>query len=86
MELFNKKDSEKLLNFCEHQKLAILGIEGFNISGDKITPDLDFIADFSCLATTDKKYFIDTSIKSARKFLELITDNDLLLEFVLVRN
>lgn len=85
MPLFNLSDSHELLNHCDARDAAVIGIEGFKILGDKRTPDLDCIADFSALAVAAKEEFAALSRKSARDFIESISDRDIFLEFVLVR-
>ncbi len=83
--LFNLSDSHELLNYCDTRDAAVLGIEGFKIVGDKRIPDLDCIADFSALAVAAREAFPALSRKSARDFIESISDRDIFLEFVLVR-
>lgn len=83
--LFNLDDGRKLLAFCDGHDAAVLGIEGFKIVGDKRIPDLDCIADFSALAVSTGKEFPAASRKSARYFLDTISDPDVFLEFVLVK-
>lgn len=83
--LFDLSDSHELLNYCDTRDAAVLGIEGFKIVGDKRIPDLDCIADFSALAVAAGEAFPAMSRKSARDFIELISDRDTFLEFVLVR-
>lgn len=81
--LFNLIDGRKLLDYCDKHDAAVLGIEGFKIIGDKRSPDLGCIADFSKLTTTDEKFAV-LSRRAARHFLDSILNKDIFLEFVLV--
>lgn len=83
--LFNLIDGVKLLRFCEEHNAAVLGIEGFKVIGDKRVPDLGCIADFSTLVVAAGENFPEASRKSARCFIDSILDDDILLEFVLVK-
>lgn len=83
--LFNLSDGIKLLRFCEEHNAAVLGIEGFKVIGDKRVPDLNCIADFSTLIVAAGENFPEVSRKSARSFIDSILDDDVLLEFVLVK-
>ena len=83
--LFNLIDGYKLLVFCDEHDVAVLGIEGFKIVGDKRVPDMDCIADFSTLAMTAGELFPAESRKSAKYFLDSISAPDTLFEFVLVK-
>lgn len=82
--LFNLSDGHKLLDFCDRHDVAVLGIEGFKVAGDRRTPALECLADFSALALSAGKEFPALSRKSARYFLDTISDPDTFLEFVLV--
>ncbi|MHC8304903.1 hypothetical protein [Pseudomonas sp. PB3P13] len=82
--LFNLSDGRKLLDYCDKHNAAVLGIEGFKIAGDKRTPDLNCIADFSALAVIAGEEFPALSRESARHFLDSISNGNTFLEFVLV--
>ncbi|WP_042556007.1 MULTISPECIES: hypothetical protein [Pseudomonas] len=84
--LFNLIDGHKLLVFCDEHDVAVLGIEGFKVVGDKRVPDMDCIADFSALTITARELFPVESRKLAKCFLSSISDPDMLLEFVLVKS
>lgn len=84
--LFNLIDGHKLLVFCDEHDVAVLGIEGFKVVGDKRVPDMDCIADFSSLAMTAGELFSAQSRKSAKHFIDSISDPDTLLEFVLIKD
>ncbi|MBR8657336.1 hypothetical protein KDH83_28870 [Achromobacter sp. Marseille-Q0513] len=81
--LFNLSDSHNMLNYCDENDVAVLGIEGFKIVGKKRIPDLECVADFSSLVTAGEG-FPSLSRKSARNFLDSIQDLNVFLEFVLV--
>lgn len=81
--LFKLNNGRELLDYCDKHDAAILGIEGFKITGDKRIPDLGCIADFSALTSAGKE-FPALSRKAARHFLDSILDVDTFLEFVLV--
>lgn len=81
--LFDVDDGRKLLDYCDKHGAAVLGIEGFKVVGDKRTPDLDCIADFSAL-TISGRGFPALSRAAARDFLDSISNVDTLMEFTLV--
>lgn len=77
--------ADKLIEFCEHNYIFILGIEGFRFENQFIMPDMRYIADFSSLVF--KKENFNLSYYHVKSFLQLIgqRDKDLSLEFVLER-
>lgn len=77
--------ADKLIEFCEHNYIFILGIEGFRFENQFIMPDMKYIADFSSLVF--KKENFNLSYYHAKIFLQLIDkkDRDLFLEFILER-
>jgi hypothetical protein len=80
--LYDIAASEKLLASCKKHGIAVLGIEGFVLMNRGRYPKMDYIADFSSLV--DRDDFMDASIHSAYKFLELAKDEkNILFEFVL---
>ncbi|MBC3205757.1 hypothetical protein HU755_03095 [Pseudomonas sp. SWRI111] len=81
--LFNLIDGRKLLDYCDEHDAVVLGVEGFKIIADKRIPDLDCIADFSKLTTAGEE-FAALSRRSARHFLDTISNKDIFLEFILV--
>ena len=75
----------ELLDLCSEHNAAVLGIEGFNIVKGKRVPNMDYIADFSDLIAVAGDDFPESSREAARRFIGSITDEQLLLEFVLVK-
>ncbi|WP_152625118.1 hypothetical protein [Xanthomonas albilineans] len=84
-ELFDVDRSKNVIDACELLDVSILGMEGFRISGNNRIPDMDCIVDFSPLLSKFGSNFPDFSRKSAREFIESIYDNEILIEFVLVK-
>lgn len=74
-----------MLDFCCEQNAAVLGIEGFNVVKGKRVPNMDYIADFSGLISVAGDDFPRISREAARRFIGSIIDEQLLLEFVLVK-
>lgn len=58
-----------LTDFCEHEDLAVVGIEGGEYDGYAFTPDLDLIQDYSKLTAADWPRFRHLCNKRARIFL-----------------
>lgn len=83
--LFNKKDSMALLNLCSEKNIAILSIEGFIKNGDCIVPDMNCIIDFSEFLKNSNISEINNSINITRDFILHYENNDILIEFLLVR-
>lgn len=81
--LFDVLDAFKLVEYCERNNIAILGIEGFKVKGDRRIPDMDCIVDFSSSLNDD--CFVKTTIEASRRILSGIDDRDTLLGFVLVK-
>jgi hypothetical protein len=81
--LFNFTDSERLLELCESLGIGVLGVEGFTLNNGDLTPEMDYIADFSSLLNCID--FEAESIRSARKFLKMAAETPrLLFEYVLI--
>lgn len=77
-------DAEKFIMACEQTDAAILGIEGFRQVNDRITPDMNFIADFSVLSGLSKLEHCQRSVAAARDFLaEARKHPEMLLDFSL---
>lgn len=62
--LFNLKDSLKFIDYCEHENISLLGMEGFYITNNYRMPDMNWIADFSSIYKETAKSF-----ESARRIL-----------------
>lgn len=82
--LFDSVDGLKVLDVCEQLNVSVLGIEGFRIVENHRVPDMNFIADFSVLIGVAQDRFPAASRESARNFINTISDEGVLLEFVLV--
>ena len=83
--LFSVPDSALLMDWCAKYGIAVLGVEGFRLDGDHRIPDLDVIADFSELMKVSGTSFTYRSIAALREFLLLMPQDDVMLEFVLVK-
>lgn len=81
--LFNVSDGLKLLDYCESNGVAVLGVEGFAIKGGKRVPDMDCIVDFSA-SLTDLD-FLRRSIEASRKIIEGKMSSGIVLEFLLIK-
>jgi hypothetical protein len=80
--LFNFVDSVRLLGLCESLAIGVLGIEGFTLDGDILTPDMNYISDFSTLLKHTG--FERKSVEFAQKFLIIAkVKSDLLFEYLL---
>lgn len=78
-ELLGRDGLESFLEACKRVEGLIVGIEGFRLIGDRIEPDMEWIADFSQLSDPAE------SVSEAREFLEE-APNDLYFDFDIVRN
>lgn len=81
--LFDVSDGVKLLDYCKSKGIAVLGVEGFKIKGDKIIPDMDCIVDFS--ASLNEMDFSMKSVEMSRLIVEGMSDSSIFMEFLLVR-
>jgi hypothetical protein len=82
--LFDLPSSEMLLKLCERLGVGILGIEGFTLVNGRRRPEMEYIADFSQLLSSDD--FVVESLKCSRQFLQLATEGQrLLFEYVLTK-
>lgn len=77
-------DADRLLALCAAKGIAVIGIEGFQLSGGNLVPDMSLIADFSELDTLPWNMFCSESLESSRLFVEKAMKNsEILLEFEL---
>lgn len=83
--LFNQEDCMKLINYCELNNLGILGVEGFNISENFRTPNMDAIVDFSELMNLDQANFKNRSTVIAKDFISNFYDPSVEFEFNLIK-
>ncbi len=75
----------QLLALCDQNDFAILGLEGFRVSGDQLTPDLDLILDCSAFVGSSWEEFRDTCNSRCGGFVEQLRDaHDLVLCPVLI--
>lgn len=81
--LFDISDGIGLVEYCEKNDIAVLGIEGFEIRGDQRIPDMDCIVDFS--ASLNDKYFFTKSLEASKRILSGLPNGSVFLEFVLVK-
>ena len=81
MSLYNKNDANQLLGILLSKNIGVLGVEGFKIIGNKIQPDMDFIADCSELFLNNPQEFVSISINGIRNFLSEASE-DMFFEFV----
>jgi hypothetical protein len=72
-------DFGALVEACERTNVLILGIEGFYTAGANITPDMDFIADYSQLISLSWPQAVQQSAVSARLFLDEIPKDSKML-------
>jgi hypothetical protein len=69
-ELFlSAEDAMSLIEFCELEDLAVVGIEGGEYDGNAFTLDLDLIQDYSELTAPDWPRFSQNCNKRSRIFL-----------------
>lgn len=73
--LVSAGDAMRLLDACESAGLRILGIEGFQVKENSLVPDMDAIADFSSTASAF------SSILEARRFVNVVSSRELVLDF-----
>lgn len=81
--LFDVGDGIRLVDYCKNNNIAVLGIEGFKIKGNKRVPDMDCIVDFS--ASLNEMNFALKSIEASRVIIESKSGSGILMEFVLVK-
>ena len=75
-----------LVRECERSSVLILGIEGFTVRGNGISPDMDFIADFSELSSIEWEVASSQSCLSAQIFFDQVpSDSPLAFSFELTR-
>lgn len=81
--LFDIADGIGLVEYCEKNDIAVLGMEGFEIRGDQRIPDMDCIVDFS--ASLSDECFLAKSLAAIKRILSGLPSHSLFLEFVLVK-
>lgn len=81
--LFDVGDGIRLVEYCKNNNIAILGIEGFKVKGNKRIPDMDCVVDFS--SSLNEMNFALKSVGASRAIIESMSGSDILMEFVLVR-
>lgn len=81
LELIASSDIDAFLSVVRDRNLAVLGIEGFRIDGNKAVPDMDAIADFSGLPSDED--LAATTIAEASRFLSNVSQPNMFFEFEL---
>lgn len=84
LELLEYSAAREVVDACIEARSAIVGIEGFRISGESTVPDMGAIADFSALAGLPWQLRVAQSVVDAKTFLDAVRDPQLLLEISLV--
>jgi hypothetical protein len=77
MQLVPAREAGVFLDACLTAGTRIIGIEGFDVLAGDVRPDMNAIADFSDIDDPRE------SIEEARRFLAVIEDEELALEFVI---
>jgi hypothetical protein len=75
------------LEACREESLAVLGIEAFTLTGEKLRPDLDLIADFSSLIHASGAWdaIVAETVREALDFVDgAVAGLDRLLNFTLL--
>lgn len=75
--LIRGTDAPALIDALASEGLRILGIEGFELEGSEVRPDMGLIADFSTLTDAGQ------SVWEARRFIESAARPDAFFEFSL---
>jgi hypothetical protein len=72
-----------VLKRCAEEGVAIIGIEGFRLSGESIVPDTELIADYSEYQSEDWDAIVRGSLSDAQMFFnEAPNDSGLVYNFV----
>jgi hypothetical protein len=78
------QDCGTILEACKSHGLLILGIAAFTLSGGKVIPDIDLIADFSELAAKEWNAACLEAVKSAESYFDKVKSRtDLWFNFTL---
>lgn len=64
---------QQLLPICLDKRIAVLGIEGFLVSGEHTRPDLDAMADFSGHHDQGWEAYARSTILATQQFLQSLT-------------
>lgn len=75
--LFDADSARAFLDACAKSGVRVLGIEGFDVAGDAVRPDMNAIADLSPIADPE------ASVAEAKAFLDGLGTTPLLFDFVL---
>lgn len=82
--LFSLSDAALFMDYCANRGIAVLDVEGFRLEENNRIPDLSAIADFSELMKVSGVSFSECSLAAMREFFMSKSQDDLMLEFVLV--
>ncbi len=80
--LIAAEDAPAFLDGCARQRVRVLGIEGFHLEGNSVTPVMNALADFS---TLDTAYSVEASIIDARRFLRSVHRPGMVFDFTVDR-
>lgn len=70
-------DARAFLDACVTAGVLVLGIEGFYFDNAQVRPDMDAIADFSQMTSSEE------SVLEARSFIEAVGRPEMLFNFTL---
>jgi len=80
-----RRSVSKFINLCGQNNIAIVGIEGFNLSGEKIIPDMNLIADLSCSkGKIWSDYMQNCNDSTIMFFDQMIAESNLIFSFTLL--
>lgn len=76
----------ELVDECERNSLAVVGIEGFKIVDSKVFPKVDLITDWSEIEATNWAAFVAETSALSRKFIktEVPTEDGLFLNLTIL--
>ena len=81
LELIALKDVDVFLSAAGTHNVAVIGIEGFRMKGDRAVPDMDAIADFSGLPRDNE--MVAATIEDAKRFIVEVSRPDMYFDFAL---
>lgn len=90
MVLFPLAIAFDFIDACDDNEFRVLGIEGFSLDGEYVTPHIDMIFDCSLPGPGDRAERRSVCNGSARAFLEELPESregkQLVVEFVLIED
>jgi hypothetical protein len=83
LRFFDLDNARAFIDAAADNDIAVIGVEGFNLTSNDTIPLIDLVGDFSDAPSANWNQFRDATRASAKRFVDSITDGRVFVVFTL---